>query len=149
MNNLDRRESPSFPESLRAENVAPEAQDSVWALLDEWNPGEPSEGFDVAVLARIRDEEGVAAPTSWIQGLVAWFGAMDVVRGFGLAGALAMVLFAVAMLRQPVTMPEELHTQAASQEISAQQVEMALEDLRMLDELYSTPAPEDNHNKKI
>jgi hypothetical protein len=74
---------------------------------------------------------------------------MDVVRGLGLAGALATVLFAVALLREPVTMPEALHSQTASQELSAQQVEMALEDLRMLDELYSAPTPEDNQNKKI
>jgi hypothetical protein len=46
-------------------------------------------------------------------------------------------------------MPEELHSQTASQELSAQQVEMALEDLRMLDELYSAPTSEDNQNKKI
>lgn len=149
MKNLDPREIPVFPEDLRTEGVAPEAQDAVWALLDEWKAGEPSEGFHAAVLARIQAEESHAVPGGWTHGLVAWFSAMDVVRGLGLAGTLATVLFAVALLREPVTMPEELHSQTASQELSAQQVEMALEDLRMLDELYSAPTSEDNQNKKI
>lgn len=148
MKNSDARETPLFPESARG-GVAPETREAVWAMLDEWNAGEPQPGFDAAVLARVRAEEGPASQNGWIEGLVSWFRGMDLMRGFGLAGAVATVLFAAMMLREPAATPEIPPSQAASQDLSAQQVELALEDLRMLDELYSAPAPEENQNKKI
>lgn len=149
MKNFDAREASGFAGTERTEDVAPETRDGVWALLDEWNAGEPAPDFDAAVLARIRAEKRPAARNSWVEGLAAWFRGMDAVRGFGLAGALATVVFAAMMLRQPAVAPEIPANQTASQELSAQQVELALEDLRMLDELYSPPSPEENQNKKI
>ncbi|MDZ7639251.1 MAG: hypothetical protein U5J83_13535 [Bryobacterales bacterium] len=150
MNNKDRREQAGFPDSLRAEGVAPGEQDAVWALLDEWQPGELSPGFDEAVLARIRREESPdAAKAGWVQGFVEWLKGLDGMRGLGLAGALATVVFAMVMLRGPVTVPADDPLQTATQELSAQQVEMALEDLRMLDELYNAPATEDKQNDKL
>ncbi len=149
MKNFGEREASGFAGPERTENVAPEARDGVWVLLDEWNAGEPAPDFDATVLARIRAEDRPEFQNGWMDGLVAWFRGMDAMRGFGLAGALATVVFAAMMLREPAVAPEVPLSQAASQELSAQQVELALEDLRMLDELYSPPAPEENHNKKI
>lgn len=154
-----RRESAPFPESLRADGVAPGEQDAIWALLDEWKPGEPSPSFDAAVMARVREEEESASRLvavsqaeglgGWLRGFGAWLTGLGPVRGFGLAGALAMILFAAVMLRQPVTPGESSEAANAGQEFTAQQAEMALEDLQMLDELYNAPVPEESQNKKI
>ena len=146
MKEAEVRKTPAFPEGSHSEVAMREAQEAVSPLLDEWKAGEPAPGFDACVLARIRAEE---RPQGRAEGLVAWFRAMNAVRGFGLAGAVATVLFAALMLREPAMTPENLPSQAAVQDLSAQQVELALEDLRMLDELYSAPAPEDSYNKKI
>jgi hypothetical protein len=154
-----RRENAPFPESLRADGIAPEEQDAVWALLDEWKPGEPSESFDAAVMARIREDgdshsglvtDGqIAGLDGWLGGFRAWLAGLGPVRGFGLAGALAMILLAAVMLRQPVAPGESPESTTAGQEFTAQQAEMALEDLQMLDELYNAPIPEETQNKKI
>jgi hypothetical protein len=154
-----RRENAPFPESLRADGVAPEEQDAVWALLDEWKPGEPSPSFDAAVMARIREDGETASQLGsdregaglggWLGGFRAWLTGLGPVRGFGLAGALAMVLLAAVMLRQPVAPGESPESTTAGQEFTAQQAEMALEDLQMLDELYNAPIPEESQNKKI
>jgi hypothetical protein len=44
---------------------------------------------------------------------------------------------------------ESPESTTAGQEFTAQQAEMALEDLQMLDELYNAPIPEETQNKKI
>jgi hypothetical protein len=154
-----RRENAPFPESLRADGVAPEEQDAVWALLDEWKPGEPSPSFDAAVMARIRNEGESASRlgtdtqieglSGWLRGFGVWLAGLGAARGFGLAGALAMILLAAVMLRQPVAPGESPESTTAGQEFTAQQAEMALEDLQMLDELYNAPIPEESQNKKI
>jgi hypothetical protein len=156
---MDPREKKArFPESLRADGVAPDEQDAVWALLDEWKGGEPGAGFDEAVMARIRAEEqqqesrglpGGSGIAAWFRGFGGWVRGLGPVRGFGLASALAMVLLAAVILRQPAPPTETPEGPGVSQELTAQQVEMALEDLQMLDELYNTPVPEENSNKKI
>lgn len=145
MKEADVRKAAALPEGSHSEGAMREAREAMWPLLDEWKAGEPAPGFDASVLARIRAED---RPQGRLGGLVAWFRAMNAVRGFGLAGAVATVLFAALMLREPATAPETLPSQVAVQDLSAQQVELALEDLRMLDELYSAPVPEDNYNNK-
>lgn len=154
-----RGEKMQFPESLRADGVAPEEQDAVWALLDEWKPGEPSTGFDAAVLARIQQEEdshahrlvvpSASGAVGWLHGFRSWLAGLGPVRGFSLAGAIAMVLLAAVMLRQPVAPVATPESANAGQEFTAQQVEMALEDLQMLDELYNASVPEENSNNKL
>ncbi|MCZ2156427.1 MAG: hypothetical protein LC114_21405 [Bryobacterales bacterium] len=140
------------PASQHAEEMAAatahEAQLVVWALLDEWKAGEPAADFDTAVMQRIREEEHAKAPHGWLGALVIWFRTMNLERGFGLATAAVVVLLALVLLREPGNVPEAIQSATVDPGFSAQQAESALEDMRLLEELYTLPAPDD-HQKKI
>lgn len=142
------RQKPASRETDGVEAAAHEARETVWALLDEWKAGEPAAGFEAAVMARIRGEER-AAPEGRLRSLVAWFRAMDTRRGFGLAAAMASIFLAFALLWEPSGTPGISGSVTAAREFSAQQAESALEDLRLLDELYGVPVVEEHQGKKI
>lgn len=89
------------------------------------------------------------APEGRLRSLVAWFRAMDTRRGFGLAAAMASIFLAFALLWEPSGTPGISGSVTAAREFSAQQAESALEDLRLLDELYGVPVVEEHQGKKI
>lgn len=143
-----------YPEALRAEGgreqdpLVSHEQDALWELLDEWKATEPSAAFDETVLARIREEQAAESEKrSWWSAFAGLWGP----RGFALAGVVATVVFALVMLQRPQLPPDtDPSTPELAQEISAQQVETALEDLQMLDELYSASTVEENQqNNKM
>lgn len=125
----DEREQPlSGKEPISGES------DTLWQALDDWKLPEPGEDFDASVMARIRQEESAASPenppaaaSSWLE---SWRWLLTG-RAWAVSGVLAAVLLAVVILRQPPEVVEE-----PGLELSAQQVEWALEDLEMLEELY-------------
>jgi hypothetical protein len=162
MQNLDHhKRKPDFPESLRGEGIAREEQDAMWQVLEEWDPGEPSADFDDAVMARIQAEDagesrrstslhtGFSANAGVFAVLWQWFHAVATPRGLAMAGALATLVIAMVVLRSPDNPSIDTNPVPVTMDISAQQVEMALEDLQLLDELYSPPAIEDTQSNKL
>lgn len=162
MQNLDHhKRKADFPESLRGEGIAREEQDAIWQMLEEWDPGEPSADFDDAVMARIRAEDagesrqsallqaGASTNAGVFAALWRWLNGLSTPRGLALAGALATLLIAMVILRSPESPSIDPNPAPVTMDISAQQVEMALEDLQLLDELYSTPVAEDSQNNKL
>ena len=149
----ENRKQNGFPESLRAEGgqnqdaLIVRDQDALWELMDEWKAAEPSAAFDENVLSRIREERAAEIEAKpWWSAIAGMFGP----RGLALAGVAATVVLALVMLRSPQEPAENSSTPAVVQEISVQQVETALEDFEMLDELYSAGTVEENpQNNKI
>lgn len=125
---------------------AEDLQDPLWQVLDEWKAPQPGSAFDNQVMARIREEE--FAQTSRNSSWKTWFGFRESGRGWAVSAALATVLFAGVLLRTPQDLapaPEP----TTGMEFSAQQVEMALDDLRMLDELYGSTGQEDGQSDRL
>jgi hypothetical protein len=131
-------------EDGRPEEVSP----ALWQVLDEWEAPRPDSGFDQRVLARIREEhsrESVMAPAAWLHRLQEWS------RGtsrWGFATAFAVLLAAALLLWSPAGIEFE-DTDAPLAEFSIQQAEDALEDLRMLEELFAGYNVEENQNNRL
>jgi len=123
--------------------------DALWRILDEWQAPQPSTWFDETVMARIRSE---ASPATNEQVRPPWWRAAGLLfaggRSWAVCAALATVLLAAVLLRMPGEVQPGAE-QAMGPELSAQQVETALEDLRMLEELYGIPSPEDAQSNQL
>ena len=114
----------------------PTESDPLWQALDDWRVSEPGPKFDSDVMVRIRQEKATeqteCTPTaSWLEGW-RW---LVTGRALAFSGTLATVLLVATVLRQRPDAPASPDTETAM-EVSAQQVEWALEDLEMLEELY-------------
>jgi hypothetical protein len=123
-------------------------EDPLWQVLDDWKAPEVSAGFDQAVMARIRDTEAsVERPVrgSWRD----WLRSLSPAKVWGMSAAMATLVLAMVLLRVPATVAPPA-PDVAGAEFSAQQVEMALDDLRMLEELYGTATTqEDSQNDRL
>ncbi len=120
--------------------------DPLWQVLDEWKSPEVSAGFDHSVMARIRQQE-LARETN-ATGWRAWLSSLSLGKAWAASAVLATLVVAVVLMRSPenLTPPAE---ELAGAEFSAQQVEMALDDLRMLEELYGSTAQEEGQNDRL
>lgn len=116
---------------------ANEPGNALWQVLDEWQAPVPDDAFSARVLERIRQEDRVPASRGWRNTgwRNLWASWMPSGRAWAVSAALASVLLAVVLLRQPADL--SVAPLEGNGEFSAQQVETALEDLRMLEELYS------------
>lgn len=141
----------SLPDNLADGGpVEQESRDAMWRVLDEWQAPSPDASFDARVMARIRAETSdVPARDGWR----AWFGWLPTGRSWAVAAAMATLVLAALLLRTPanLTPPPDaaVGTGMASAELSVQQVEMAIEDLRMLEELYGSTAQEDGQSNRL
>ena len=115
-------------------------QQALWREMDAWEAPEVSAGFDGRLAARIGQR--LASP---------WFG-LEWMRGLfsplrpALPAALAcMLLIATAVVRQGRHLPAPAEFAAAGQTIEGdeiQQIEVALDDIRMLSEFDILPVEE-------
>ena len=146
-----------FPDELRRSNEGVEntalarEQDALWELLDEWKAGDPPASLDAAILAKVREENTVLERGWWSRLAGLWSP-----RGFALAGVVATLVLAMVMMRSPEVTPDgsatpgDSGTAVLTQDLSTQQVELALEDFEMLNELYSPATADDSpQNNKI
>jgi anti-sigma factor RsiW len=108
-----------------------DAQKSVWGALDAWNAPAVSEDFDQRLHARIVAE---GRRQRWKREWFSWKPALPV-------AAACAALFAVFLLQNPVwhsntaaTPPAAIQTQDA-QNVDVDQVERALDDMDMLNQL--------------
>ena len=112
--------------------AAAEAQQTVWSALDEW-PAPPVSGdFDRRLMARIAAEH---SEPWWQRPWAAAAGAMHALSWKGsltLAGA-CTVLLAVLLLRGPLA--DRGAVPAAQKSVDIDQVESALDDVDMLNQL--------------
>jgi anti-sigma factor RsiW len=89
--------APELAEHLRACSACAEHLESLrstMALLDEWQPPEPSPYFDTRLSARLREE--AARPRSWL----VWL------RKPALAAAMAVLLVIGGLLFRPAVTPQ-------------------------------------------
>lgn len=98
-----------------------EEQQAVWNLLDEWEPEPVSWGFDRRVETAAAEQ-----PAWWRRVLdgVAWKPALPVAAGF-----------ALWVLMSPLNVPAPVNPVQAEAPPNAEQVERALEDLEMLQQI--------------
>jgi negative regulator of sigma E activity len=127
------------------DNVSP----ALWELLDDWEAPRPDAGFDARVMARIRNDQEARQPAAspaafwrrlprWVSGDTRW----------GLAAAVAVLLLASVLLWSPAGLQPAAPDRPLA-EFSVQQAEDALEDLRMLEELYAGYAQEEGQNNRL
>ncbi len=127
-------------------HLAADASDPLWQLLDDWKAPLPGDGFDERVMARIRED--AASLESNKSGWRSWFGWLGTGRGWAVSATVATLLLAAVLLRMPQDLPPAPE-QAATAEFSAQQVELALDDLRMIEELYGSAVQEESQNDRL
>ena len=122
---------------------------ALWELLDDWEAPRPDDGFDARVMARIRNDQDAQQPAAssaafwqrlqlWVSGEARW----------GLAAAFAVLMLATALLWPPASLKPETPERPLA-EFSVQQAEDALEDLRMLEELYAGYNLEEGQNDRL
>ena len=104
------------------------AQARVWSALDAWEPEPISESFNARLIERI-DEGDRGSLWNWI-----WRPALPV-------AAFAMVVVAVLLLRVPNVQNTPM-AGGNGDVVDVDQVEMTLDDLDMLKQLYAAPPAE-------
>lgn len=112
-----------------------EQQLELLAAMDQWETAEPSEGFDEAVYARIRQD--AEAQPRW-RGLL--FGSWKPALAAGLAAA-AVVLGVYVFNREPAAEPAQVAVKSAAEAEYYQQMESALDDIEMLIDFDAFPQP--------
>lgn len=140
---LDRRLSPDLSAQLERHvavcadcSRVVEAQRSVWAALDNWEPEEASDDFDRRLFARLEQEDrrsngllaGVAAA------MVRMFPAIPLSRAVPVA-AMCALLMGGFLYKQPSVVDTSDKVVAEMVAVDVEQVENTLADLDMLQQL--------------
>lgn len=143
--NHDELKNPVHSNLPLAQESLPSESDPLWRTLDDWQMPEPGQKFDADIMARIRQEKAaeqakeIPTTSSWLDGWRWLFAG----KAWVLSGSLAAALLAMVILWQPSEVPVSPDTETAM-DVSAQQVEWALEDLEMLEELYGLEEGQSN-----
>jgi len=98
-----------------------DAQRAVWEALDSWQPGAVSPGFDGRLMEKIRAAKRRPLPKAAIRA--------------GQVATLFLALLSAVLLRDPAKVMPRLQNQDF---LDAQQLEHALEDLEMLQQLEAS-----------
>lgn len=111
-----------------------EGQLELFRTMDQWETTEPSDGFDEAVYARIRQD--AAAQPLWRSLL---FGSWKPTLAAGVAAAVLLGIFLFD--QQPVDEPAQVAVKSAAEAEYYEQIESALDDVEMLIDFDAFPQP--------
>ncbi|MGD0014534.1 MAG: hypothetical protein ABSD56_08935 [Bryobacteraceae bacterium] len=116
-----------------------QSQSRVWMALEAWEPAPVSADFDRRLYARFATErEGRGW---WGTLLRPWLGLSGLrpALSLGLAGLLVVVAF---WMQKPTTTPSPAPTQAQTEALDPDRLEMALDDVEMLRQLSLMGTPD-------